>query len=255
MDALGRRLQARKKELVEQANRAAERPQFRSFKSTSVVNQFSEEMQPMAQQYSNQGRRDQGRGRNDRERDEQGRFMSDNEDRSWQGQREDDDRYYTSGRDISGREINEQQGRFYGSRERGGYDRDSFEHGETGRGQYRERDEYGRFMSDEDSDYRGGYGNQYGNQGGRESQYGENQYRGERQYGDEEGQWQSGRYRDDRNRDEYGRFSADQDEENRYQGRGDFGRTSHRWDYENESEGRYGRYEDRGQSQGGRGQE
>ena len=115
LSALGARLQARKSELMaNEENVRANPPQIRSL----YLLQHNQEHRAMPR-YSN-----------DRDRDEQGRFMSD------------DDRDYNRGRGGYRRSSNrddDYEDRFGGHGERYG----------------RERDENGRFMSEDDREYRG----------------------------------------------------------------------------------------------------
>jgi len=133
MDALGSELQARKTELTqefEQAEPAA--PEFLSLHSLESANQsWQEKNMP---RYESEGRgysRSGGRSSSGRERDDHGRFMSD-----------DDERGYSRGRSSSSRDRDE-YGRFTSDDD----DRD-YSRGRSSSG--RERDDYGRFTRDDD---------------------------------------------------------------------------------------------------------
>src|SRR5882724_846205 len=153
MSALGQRLQARKEQLMAKAEATGLRsPMPRSLQFRAY------QQPPNRQEYGNVDRRSQYR-----ERDDQGRFMSDDGDRGYSrgssgrsqyrdrdDQRrlmsDDDDRGYSRG--SSGRshyrERND-QGRFMSDDDDRGYSR-----GSSDRSQYRERDDQGRFMSGDD---------------------------------------------------------------------------------------------------------
>jgi hemerythrin superfamily protein len=119
MNALGQRLQARKQELMSQAESQGFRPpQPRALELSLFEAGHSQEYQAMDRRY-------------DRDRDEQGRFTSD------------DDR--DNGRSRSGGRERDEYGRFMSDD-----DRDNGRSRSGGR----ERDEYGRFMSDDDEGYR-----------------------------------------------------------------------------------------------------
>jgi hypothetical protein len=165
MNALGPRIQARKTELMDRIDSLGSKPpQPRSLDiHLGSNNQYSQETYPRP------------RYTNDRDRDQQGRFMSDDDNRgrsmsrggySARGSRDDDDDY--RGRSRSNDRERDEQGRFmsddddYRSRgmSRRGYssrssrDDDDYR-GRSSQSNNRERDEQGRFMSDDD-DYRGG---------------------------------------------------------------------------------------------------
>ncbi len=126
MDALGQKLMERKAELMERAKtQGLERPRPRAFKA---LNRINTEEQMAQSSY--------------RDRDERGRFMSDD--------------------DYDDRRS---------SRSRSRYEDDDDDRRSSSRGQDRERDEYGRFMSDDDR--RGGRGG-----GGGRSRYDDDDRRG-----------------------------------------------------------------------------
>jgi hypothetical protein len=190
MNALGQRIQARKQELMAQIDEnRLEPPQPRSLHpSTRQQSRYSQENDQMPRQSNYRDRDDQGRFMSDddddrhggsrggssyRERDEQGRFMRDDDDyrssRSFRGRNGDydDDRQSSRGGrgqggwfgDPEGHSEVARRGRSGGSRYE---DDDDYRRSSGGGGgSYRERDERGRFMSDDD-DYRGGRGMQSG---------------------------------------------------------------------------------------------
>ena len=173
MAALGKRIGARKQELLPQVDDLGP-PQPRSLQCiTSNRNQNLKEIQ---MQRNNQGR----------DRDDQGRFTSDDRG-SYRGgyssQSYDDDQGSYGNRNDQGRYSS-------GSRGQGG--------GNYGGGQ--DRDEYGRFTSDNDYDGNGNGGN-YSRQGGNRSWDDDNNYGGRGNYSQS----------NDRDRDEYGRFTSDDD--------------------------------------------
>ena len=129
MNALGQRLQARRQELLSKAETQGFRPpQPRALELSHFETRNIQEYQAMDRRF-------------DRDRDEQGRFTSDDDDRN--------DRRYSS---RSGRDDD------YGRSSRsGGRDddrRDGDNGGRSSRSNERDRDEYGRFTRDDDrSDY------------------------------------------------------------------------------------------------------
>jgi len=192
MKALGEILVAQKQELMAKAQAGdLPLPTPRSLEAgTNSLNSNLQENQAMAQ-----------RGNQDRERDEQGRFMS-----------EDDDRRYSRGGGGGGGGY----GRGWDEQDRGG--------GRGGRSQQQDRDEYGRFMSEdergggqrsgrgwyEDDDDRGGRG--------RSSQQQDRDEYGRFQSEDDSERGGRGRFSSQRDRDEYGRFQGN-DDDNRGGGR------------------------------------
>jgi hypothetical protein len=192
MNALGQRLQARKQELLMKAgNQGFRPPQPRALGLSLFDAANLQEHQAMDRRF-------------DRDRDEQGRFTSDDDDRDYQrsrygsrsGGRDDDNR---RGSRSDNRDRDE-YGRFTSDDERGNYSR-----GRSSSSNDRDRDEYGRFTSDDD---RGGYSS------GRSSSSND---RDRDEYGrfasdDDRGGYARGRSSslNDRDRDEYGRFTSDQ---------------------------------------------
>ena len=224
MEDLAEKLRARKTELKARAEQGKlERPQPRSFKSKTAMEdrmphyrdrdeyaRFSDDR--YASQRSGGGRSrydddddERGGRRRGRDRDEYGRFMSDDVD-------DFDSRRLRGGRgmperDEYGRFMNdddERGGRGGGYRGRG----DGRRYG----GGMRERDEFGRFMSDDDDDFRsrGLSGRDRTDRGGRER--------------DEYGRFMSDDDRGARGRMQQGgpgrRFRDDDDDDGRGRGRG-----------------------------------
>jgi hypothetical protein len=173
----------------------------------------------------NHGRETYGRGA-EPPRDDRGRFMSEGESGDYYGGRDYGERDYRDMRggrgDYGYEEINYARGAG-GMFGRGDYGRNERSGG-------RERDEYGRFSSDDDD--RGGRGNEYDDRGSRGREYG----RASGWYGDPQGhaeaareRWQQSRgsrYEDDdrgggggsfrgggRERDESGRFMSSGDDD------------------------------------------
>jgi hypothetical protein len=182
--------------------------------------------------------RGRGRGSDDRERDDYGRFMSD-----------DDDRRSASSRGGRGRGSDDRErdenGRFVSEYD----DRRSSSSRGRGRGSDdRERDDYGRFMSDDDdrrsSSSRGR---------GRSSDDRERDDNGRFMSDDDDRRSSSSRGRgrgsDDRERDENGRFMSDDDDRRSTSSRGR-GRSS-----DNRERDEYGRFvsDDDGRSSRGSG--
>jgi hypothetical protein len=188
MNALGQRLQARKQELLSKAETQGFRPpQPRALElSLSEAGKF-QEYQAMDRRY-------------DRDRDEQGRFTSD-----------DDYRDFSRGRRASR----------YGGRDddngRSSRGRDD-DNGRSSRSNERERDEYGRFMSDDDDRY--------------------SRSRDDDRYSRSRGS-------QERERDEYGRFTSDDDRGGRYSSR-----SSGR-DYDDDDDYRSARRSDEGRGWSG----
>jgi hypothetical protein len=168
MDALGRELQARKAELTQELDEEQlPAPQFRSLQAIESGNQGRQEYTMPRYESESRGSYRSSGGRFGQERDEQGRFMSD-----------DDDRGYSRGRSSRSR-YDEDDDRGYSSRGRSG-------------GQYRERDDYGRFTSDDD-DRRS---SRYSSSGGRSRYDDDDQGRGRGQggwFGDPEGHAEASR--------------------------------------------------------------
>ena len=233
MKALGEILVAQKQELMAKAQAGdLPLPTPRSLEvGTNSLKSKLQENQAMAQ-----------RGNQDRERDDQGRFMSEDDDRRYSrggggggyGRGWDDqDRGGGRGRSSSGQDRDE-YGRFMSEDERGGqrsgrgsYDDDDNRGGRGRSSQQQERDEYGRFHSDDDSD-RGGRGrfssqrdrDEYGRfesndddyrGGGRSPQQRDRDERGRFASDDDDDRGGRGRASQQRDRDEYGRFTSDDD--------------------------------------------
>jgi hemerythrin superfamily protein len=240
-EELAQRLTARKAELAEQAQQnGPERPRPRSF----TINAMEPDMpQGQYRDRDERGRftsedddydRGGARSRGVRERDGRGRFMSE----------DDDDRSYGASR-RSGYGAAYREGGYYDDEPRS-----------LGRGQFRDRDERGRFMSEDDDDRsystrsRGGYGDWDDEADGRSyssrsrggSRDEDDDDRGGRSrgrggwFGDSEGhsmaarQRGGSRFHDDdersfssrggRERDEQGRFMSDDDDERSFSSRG-----------------------------------
>jgi hemerythrin superfamily protein len=193
------------------------------------------------------------------ERDERGRFTSDDDDRRYASRsaRDDDTRHYSRGqeRDERGRFTSEDDDdRRSGGRSRGGWFGDPQGHSEasrrgweerysgprarsrddederrsSGRSQERERDERGRFMSEEDDDRRSG-GRSHGGWFGDPQGHSEASKRGwDERYGgararsrdDEDDERRSSGRGEERERDERGRFVSEDDDERRSSSRG-----------------------------------
>ncbi len=206
---LANRLKQRKEELQ---GRAAE---LRPTRAVSLNLDFDQE-ERMARNYGNGGRERDERGRftsddddrdyrrssgrnGDLDRDERGRFMSD-----------DDEGYRSFGRRGSSRD---ERGRFA--------DDDDRERGSFGRGGGFERDERGRFVSDDDGDHRRSQGR---SGGGRYGDDDDDRGRGRGWYGDSEGHSEAARRgrpddEDDR-RGSRSRGGRDDDDDYRGGGRG-----------------------------------
>jgi hypothetical protein len=217
---------------------------------------------------------DDDRRYNDREsqRDERGRFTSDDDRRYMSRSSREDDNRHNRGqeRDEYGRFVSEADDRRSGSRSRRGWFGDPEGHSEaskrgreersggtrsydeddrrsSGRYQERERDEYGRFVSDDDDDRRSGgrsrrgwFGDPEGHSEASKRGWDERSG-GARSYDDDERR-SSGRYQE---RDERGRFMSEEDEDRRYADR-PRGRSR------DEDERDYGRGEDRHRDERGR---
>jgi hypothetical protein len=241
MSALGQRLQARKEQLMAKAEATGLRsPMPRSLQFRAY------QQPPNRQEYGNVDRRSQYR-----DRDDQGRFMSDDGDRGYsrgssgrsqyrerddQGRfmNDDDDRGYS--RASSGRSQyheRDDQGRFMSGDDDRGYSR-----GSSGRSQYRERDDQGRFMSDDDD--RG-----YSRGSSGRSQYRERNDQGRFMSDDDDRGYSRGssdrsQYRE---RDDQGRFMSGDDDRGDARSRG-YGRR------DDDSDDRRG-YSSRGRGHGG----
>jgi hypothetical protein len=198
MNALGQSLQARRQELLSKAgNKGFRPPQPRALELSRFDTANIQEYQAMDRRF-------------DRDRDEQGRFTSedDRDNRSRYGSRSggrDDDTRRGSRSDDRNRD---EYGRFTSDDDRGGYSR-----GRSSGSNDRERDEYGRFSGDDD---RGGYrGRSSGSSDRDRDEYG--RFTSD----DDRGGYSRGRSSgsNDRDRDEYGRFTSDDDREGR-SGRG-----------------------------------
>ena len=188
MSALGSEMQARKTELMqEMEDEEPLPPEFRSLhamegRKLSRQEKAMPRYESEGRGYSSRG----GRSYGGRERDEYGRFLSE----------DDDDRGYAR------------------SRSRGRYEEEDDDRGYRSRG--RERDEYGRFVGDEDRGYARGPRSRYEDDDERRS-YGS---RG-------------------RERDDYGRFTGDDDDYRR--SRGSYARGRSRYEEDEDYS------EDRGQ--------
>ena len=168
MAGLGTKIQARKQELVAQGEAlSSSPPQPRSFTLNPQNRQQENSMARYDNDRDERGRftDDNNRGRQSRgggyqDRDEQGRFASDDDSRSSRSSHYDDDRGGSSGRghggwygDSEGHSRAAEQRGGYGSRSRSyGDDRDYRSQGgyQGGQGNYRERDDQGRFTSEDD---------------------------------------------------------------------------------------------------------
>ncbi len=266
MNALGSRIQARKTELLGQIDTLGSKPP----KPKSL------DLSSIASTGRNQETYAMARNSNNRDRDEQGRFMSEDDDDYRGGRsssrggyssrsRDDDEDYRGSSRRSSGSNDRERddQGRFMSdddnrggrSSSRGGYssrsrDDDDYRSGNGGRSgsNYRERDEQGRFMSDDD-DERGGRSSSRGGYSSRgSSRYDEDDDRGGRGGGSSRGGRGQG----------HGGWFGDPEGHSEAAERGWEGRSSSRGGSSSRSSSRYDDDDDRGgrsmsSSRGGRG--
>lgn len=247
MNALGQRLQARKQELMQQGENLGSTPPELCSLELRFIQSNQQEISAMTRQHE-QGRDEYGRfsredddyrrgGRgyaqsNEHSRDESGRFISDDDSRSGRhassrGSYRDDDDYRSSsgrGRDDQGRYASD-------------YDDDYRGHYRTSQSNDRERDERGRFISED-----GGSGGYSG------------RYRDDDDYG-----YRSSRGASGRERDEQGRFMRDEDDRNsRGSSRGQGGwfgdpegharAAEEGWRHRESSSSRYERDDNRGRS-------
>lgn len=239
MKSLGRTLQDRKRQLASRGDDAAVRaPRPRSLQQSAATQPLTEENMPR-----NQGQYDQ-------ERDERGRFVSDDQQRGGYSRgryEDDDDRRYGSSSSSSTRRRDDddddrgsQRGRSYGSDDdreygrggHGGWYGDSERHAQAARGRsgrddddergYRQDrdDQYGDRRQSTDRDDRGRYTSGSSNGGG----YGQPSQR--REYDDDRG----GSGRSNTQRDEYGRFTSNDDRDRRYSSSRDDSRSRSRDD-------------------------
>ena len=237
MDALGQQIQTRRPSLVERNEFAPPNPRSLHVRTARTHAQESQAMPRYSQgqdrdehgrftsdndyRYGSRYRDDDDyrRGSNgDRPRDEFGRFMHDDDYRGRDHSRSGE--YARSGRNGDYRDRDE-NGRFMSHDERGGMysSRSRYDDDDRGAGSYRQRDEEGRFMSDD----RGRNGNDDRGRGGR---YRDDDDRngGRGWYGDPRGHaeashrgWEhreSGRYV------ESGRYADDDDDRRGYAARG-----------------------------------
>ncbi|MBW8363995.1 MAG: hemerythrin domain-containing protein [Rhizobium sp.] len=247
MNALGKRLLARKKELMEQRE---------DFGSTSIelpslelcfIHSNRQEISTMPRQY-------------EQERDEHGRFTHDDDNYHSGGR----SRYQSSGRDRDdhGRFVGDddgKSGRHYSSQ--GSHRGDEDDRWSSGRSSGRARDEQGRYTNDDDGrgdDYRHSQSydrerDEHGRFVGDNSGY--QQHSGRSYRDDDYGYRSSSRGSSGRERDEHGRFMSDADDRNM---RGSSGRRGHGgWFGDSEGHARAAeeRYQGRGSSYSSRGED
>jgi hemerythrin superfamily protein len=265
VNEIARRLKARKAELVARAEEGGlERPRPRSFVNVtemekSMPREHYRERDERGRFEDDDNRRyasrsSRGASRDDdrfsgrgQERDERGRFTSDDDTRHYRGQErerdergrfmsEDDDDRRSGGRshggwfgDPQGHSEASRRGwdeRYGGTRARS-RDDDDDERRSYSRGQERERDERGRFVSEEDYDDRRSGGRSHGGWFGDPQGHSEASRRGwEERYGgtrarsrdDDDDERRSYGRGQERERDERGRFVSEDDQ--RHYGRG-----------------------------------
>ncbi len=235
MTALGQRLQERKEELMAQADNAEFSPSPpRSLELQSL--NFNPEQSTMARQ-------------NDRDRDEQGRFTSDDDNSGGRGysSRGNDDRGYSARdnqRDDRGRFMSDDD-RSWG---RQGQDRD-----DDSRYSSRSSDERGRGWYGDSEGHSRASAQGWENRGGSSSRYDNDDDRGGRSYSSNSGQ-----------RDEQGRFTSDddrsggrsyRDDDSGYGSRGSESRSRNsngEWSGQSGGGNGNGGYESRGRSQSSR---
>lgn len=252
--ALGEKLRRRKDELKAKGGRSPQPTPLVALELDDLsIGQNKED--PMARQQGGRDRDEQGRftsddrgrsrGRDDEDRGYRSRGRDDDDGRGWYGDseghseasrrgwaarrggesrsfRDDDDRGYRS---RSNERERDEYGRFVSDDDRGGYRSRGRDDDDRGyRSNERERDEYGRFTSDDD---RGGYrsrGRDDDRDGrGRGGWFGDSEghARAARERWEDDDRGYRSRGGDDRDRDERGRFVSDDDRGYRSRGRDD----------------------------------
>lgn len=242
LEELGTELKSMKEELTAEGDAVAAAPLEAPSLQLNNINTYSEETQMPRQSryeddeddYRSSQSRGGGRGRSNMDRDDQGRFMSDDDEggssrgrssRSRYDEDEDDDR---GGRSRQGRGRSDierdDQGRFMSDDDddRGGRGRSS-----RGRSNM-DRDDQGRFMSDDDEDDDGGRSRSSSGRGRGHGQGG--------WFGDSEGHAQAARQRGS-SRSSRSTMDDDEDDDRGGRSRGGSGRGHGRGGWFGDSEG------------------
>ncbi len=200
LSELGTQLKSMKDQLTAEGDAVAAAPLETPSLQLNHINAMSEETQmPRQSNYDDEDdfRSSRGRGGNNRSRDDEGRFMSDDDDRGGRGRSS-----------------------------RSSYDDEDDNRSRSSRGRNMDRDDQGRFMSDDDDDDRSGRGRSSGGRGHggwfgdseghaeAARQRGSSSRSSRSSYDDDEDDSRSSRGREENNRmrDDDGRFASDDDD-------------------------------------------